>query len=122
MCRYIKFDTFHPAVSKGLPVTRVISRVTLQEILADAVERLAGKKVIENSANVVGFEEVQDAAGKSVVRVTLEDGRTDSGDLLIGADGIWSKVSTTACADCMIQHGCSSCLSVLVKCIRNVQS
>jgi hypothetical protein len=29
-CRYIKFDTFHPAVSKGLPVTRVISRITLQ--------------------------------------------------------------------------------------------
>ena len=28
--RYIKFDTFHPAVDKGLPVTRVISRVTLQ--------------------------------------------------------------------------------------------
>lgn len=28
--RYIKFDTFHPAVSKGLPVTRVISRITLQ--------------------------------------------------------------------------------------------
>jgi hypothetical protein len=30
LCRYIKFDTFHPAVSKGLPVTRVISRITLQ--------------------------------------------------------------------------------------------
>ena len=29
-CRYIKFDTFHPAVDMGLPVTRVISRITLQ--------------------------------------------------------------------------------------------
>lgn len=28
--RYIKFDTFHPAVDMGLPVTRVISRITLQ--------------------------------------------------------------------------------------------
>jgi hypothetical protein len=28
--RYVKFDTFHPAVDRGLPVTRVISRVTLQ--------------------------------------------------------------------------------------------
>lgn len=37
--RYVKFDTFHPAVSKGLPVTRVISRLTLQQILAKAVER-----------------------------------------------------------------------------------
>lgn len=37
--RYIKFDTFHPAVENGLPVTRVISRVKLQEILADSVVR-----------------------------------------------------------------------------------
>lgn len=35
--RYVKFDTFHPAVERGLPVTRVISRHTLQEVLADAV-------------------------------------------------------------------------------------
>eukprot|EP00775_Hariotina_reticulata_P004396 gene4396-4649_t len=89
---YIKFDTFHPAVDRGLPVTRVISRVTLQEILADAVERLGGSSVIENSANVVGFEEYKDAAaGSSGVRVMLEDGRTATADLLIGADGIWSK-------------------------------
>jgi zeaxanthin epoxidase len=31
-------------------------------------------------------------AGKESIRVTLEDGRTASGDLLIGADGIWSKI------------------------------
>ena len=31
--------------------------VVVQEILADAVERLGGSSVIENSANVVGFEE-----------------------------------------------------------------
>jgi zeaxanthin epoxidase len=64
--RYIKFDTFHPAVSKGLPVTRVISRITLQEILADAVDKLtpADKKgsIIRNSANVVSFQETQDPA------------------------------------------------------------
>ena len=34
---YVKFDTFHPAADKGLPVTRVISRVSLQNILAKAV-------------------------------------------------------------------------------------
>ena len=27
---YVKFDTFHPAVDMGLPITRVISRITLQ--------------------------------------------------------------------------------------------
>lgn len=36
-CRYVKFDMFHPAVDRGLPITRVINRVCLQEILADAV-------------------------------------------------------------------------------------
>lgn len=94
---YIKFDTFHPAVSKGLPVTRVISRITLQEILADAVDRLCPPEkrgtIIRNSANVVSFEETKDpATGSGRVSITLEDGSVETGDLLIGADGIWSKV------------------------------
>ena len=49
--RYTKFDTFTPAAEKGLPVTRVISRMTLQEILARAV----GNDVILNDSNVVDF-------------------------------------------------------------------
>lgn len=53
MCRYIKFDTFTPAVRRGLPITRVISRMTLQDILVRAV----GPNVIMNSANVVDFED-----------------------------------------------------------------
>lgn len=51
--RYIKFDTFTPAVERGLPVTRVISRMTLQEILARAV----GDDLIMNASNVVDFED-----------------------------------------------------------------
>lgn len=31
-------------------------------------------------------------AGAGQVSITLEDGSTETGDLLIGADGIWSKV------------------------------
>lgn len=49
--RYIKFDTFTPAAERGLPVTRVISRMTLQQILARAV----GDDVIMNESNVVDF-------------------------------------------------------------------
>ena len=41
-------------------MTRVISRVTLQQILAETVVRLAGDKVIHNSSNVVGFEDIVD--------------------------------------------------------------
>ncbi|KXZ43514.1 hypothetical protein GPECTOR_88g457 [Gonium pectorale] len=91
---YVKFDTFHPAVNKGLPVTRVISRVTLQQILARAVERYGGPGVLNNGCCVTSFDERPAAAGGdgTEVVVTLEDGRTFSADVLIGADGIWSKI------------------------------
>ncbi|KAJ7944426.1 Zeaxanthin epoxidase, chloroplastic [Quillaja saponaria] len=80
---YIKFDTFTPAVERGLPVTRVISRMELQQILAHAV----GEDVIMNNSNVVSF--IDDGNKVSVV---LENGQRYDGDLLVGADGIWSKV------------------------------
>ncbi|XP_038901320.1 zeaxanthin epoxidase, chloroplastic [Benincasa hispida] len=80
---YIKFDTFTPAAERGLPVTRVISRMALQQILARAV----GDDVIINDSNVVDFEDNGDK-----VKVTLENGQQHEGDLLVGADGIWSKV------------------------------
>ncbi|KAI5684542.1 hypothetical protein M9H77_05770 [Catharanthus roseus] len=80
---YIKFDTFTPAAERGLPVTRVISRMTLQQILARAV----GEDVIMNESNVINFED----DGQEVT-VVLENGKRYKGDLLVGADGIWSKV------------------------------
>ncbi|XP_078432421.1 zeaxanthin epoxidase (ZEP) (ABA1) isoform X2 [Wolffia australiana] len=80
---YIKFDTFTPAAERGLPVTRVISRMTLQEILARAV----GAESILNQSNVVDF--VDDG---SKVTVKLENGQTFEGDILVGADGIRSQV------------------------------
>ncbi|XP_011005864.1 PREDICTED: zeaxanthin epoxidase, chloroplastic-like [Populus euphratica] len=80
---YVKFDTFTPAAERGLPVTRVISRMTLQQILARAV----GDDVILNDSNVVSF---QDDGNK--ITVVLENGQEFEGDLLVGADGIWSKV------------------------------
>lgn len=52
--RYVKFDTFTPAVERGLPVTRVISRMLLQEILAGAV----GDDIIINGSNVVDFQDL----------------------------------------------------------------
>ncbi|KAH0460019.1 hypothetical protein IEQ34_010682 [Dendrobium chrysotoxum] len=80
---YIKFDTFTPAVERGLPVTRVISRMSLQQILASAV----GYDVILNDSKIVDF-----ADHGNKVTVILENGQQYEGDLLVGADGIWSKV------------------------------
>jgi zeaxanthin epoxidase len=91
---YVKFDTYHPAVDKGLPVTRVISRYTLQDILADACMTIAGENVIINDITVVDYEQIRDPqTGKiSSVKAVTEDGRSFEGDMLIGADGIWSKI------------------------------
>ena len=55
--RYVKFDTFHPAVDIGLPVTRVISRVILQRKLAEKAEELEGKGVLCNDCHVIDYEE-----------------------------------------------------------------
>jgi zeaxanthin epoxidase len=58
LCRYVKFDTFHPAVDLGLPVTRVISRVVLQKKLAEKAEEMEGSGVLANDCHVVDYEEV----------------------------------------------------------------
>lgn len=91
---YVKFDTFHPAVDKGLPVTRVISRFVLQKLLAEACQSLAGDSVIMNNTVITDFEEKVDDSGRKRVWAVTSDGRKYEGDILIGADGIWSKVRT----------------------------
>jgi zeaxanthin epoxidase len=90
---YCKFDTFHPAVDRGLPVTRVISRQILQEVLAKRVEELGGRDVVENGVNVVEYKHERDeATGKKTVKAITDDGKEYVGDMLIGSDGIWSKI------------------------------
>lgn len=54
---YCKFDTYHPAVDNGLPVTRVISRVLLQQILAKYATKIGGEEVIQAESKVVKFHE-----------------------------------------------------------------
>ncbi|KAH7623047.1 hypothetical protein Ndes2526B_g02344 [Nannochloris sp. 'desiccata'] len=84
---YCKFDTFHPAVDNGLPVTRVIGRYTLQQILADRVRALGGDDVITNGVHIMKYENHPGYA-----KVIAEDGREFTGDLIVGADGIRSKI------------------------------
>nr|AMJ39490.1 zeaxanthin epoxidase 2 [Bixa orellana] len=80
---FLKLDTFTPAVEEGLPLTRVINRITLQGIVACAL----GEDVILSDSKVVDFED-----DGCKVNVKLENGNRYEGDLLVGADGIWSKV------------------------------
>ena len=88
---YCKFDTFHPAVDRGLPVTRVISRQVLQEILASRVEALGGASIVENGVNVVEYRQEVVDGRKQAIAVT-DAGREYNADMLIGSDGIWSKI------------------------------
>ncbi|XP_021808858.1 zeaxanthin epoxidase, chloroplastic-like [Prunus avium] len=80
---FTKFDLSSPPVSRGLPITRVICRMELQDILVNAV----GSDIVRNNSKVVDFIEEP-----SKVTVILEDGQQYHGDVLVGADGIWSKV------------------------------
>ncbi|GAX73162.1 hypothetical protein CEUSTIGMA_g615.t1 [Chlamydomonas eustigma] len=96
---YVKFNTFHPAAERGIPITRVISRVSLQNVLAKAVIELGGPNTIMGNSHVVSYTNKWDpsplknsSSGPSAVSITLHDGRVYSGDVLVGADGIWSKI------------------------------
>ncbi|BFG20088.1 hypothetical protein CerSpe_063620 [Prunus speciosa] len=82
---FTKFDLSSPAVSRGLPITQVICRMELQDLLVNAV----GLDIVRNNSEVVDFIEEP-----SKVTVILEDGQQYHGDVLVGADGIWSKVRT----------------------------
>lgn len=51
--RFTKFDLLKPAVTRGLPVTQVICRIALQDILVSAV----GQEILSNNSKVVDFVE-----------------------------------------------------------------
>ena len=80
---FYRFDTRKPCYENGLPLTLVIARYDLLEILRDAV----GAENIEMETVVAKYENVGDR-----VRATLTDGTVHEGDVLIGADGIRSKM------------------------------
>lgn len=107
---YVKFDTFHPAAEEGMPVTRVISRFVLQQVLLETVERLSGPDVVLGNSHVVAMKEFQDhATGEPRVSVQLEDGREYTGDLLVGTDGIWSKIRKQLIGDTPANYSGYTC-------------
>lgn len=80
---FYRFDTRKPCHDNGLPLTLVLSRFELLDILSEGV----GAENIEMGTVVTSYEN----KGDKVV-ATLADGREFEGDVLIGADGIRSKL------------------------------
>jgi len=80
---YAKFDLESPARARNMPYTCVVERPELQEIMM--------KRTGEHIRTASGVESYRTAADGRVVAM-LQDGEEISGDVLIGADGIWSNV------------------------------
>lgn len=82
---YAKFDLASPAEARGMPYTGVIERPDLQDIYLKNLP----ENTVRNGNGVVTY-----TTDKLTGRVTaeLDSGETVTGDVLIGADGIWSAV------------------------------
>lgn len=76
--------TKFPVYSKSAPINRVI----LRDALADPVYD-AGK--LQYNKEFERYEIIQEK-GRELVRVWFKDGSSDTGDILIGADGSHSRV------------------------------
>jgi len=85
---YAKFDLGSPAIARGMPYTGVIERPDLQNIFLDLLK----EGIVSNGDGVASYKDVHDGKGVSVV---LDSGEVIDGDVLIGADGIWSAVRAT---------------------------
>ena len=82
---YAKFDLREPAEKRGLPYTGVIDRPDLQEIYLESLP----DGMMCNGDAVIGYEKNVNGHG---VKVRMKSGNVVEGDVLIGADGIWSAV------------------------------
>ena len=81
---FATFDLYSPAKARNQDVSVVIDRPKLQDILLSAIG-----DCVQTGAEVVGYE--PSAANGRVIGI-LSDGTRHEADMLVGADGIWSKV------------------------------
>ena len=81
---YARFNTQEPARKAGLPLTLVINRSTLLDILRGHL----ADGVVETGMACTGYEKRADGT----VAAAFADGSTEVGDVLVAADGIKSAV------------------------------
>jgi zeaxanthin epoxidase len=84
---YAKFDLASPAADRNMPYTGVIDRPDLQEIYLQSLP----PGTVQNGNAVASYEVLPSGQ----VRATLNNQQQVYGDVLIGADGIWSNVRAT---------------------------
>ena len=88
-CKWLTAKVFlfvsSPAEDRNMPYTGVIDRPDLQEIYLNALP----EGVLINGDAVVDYERNPSGPG---VKAIMESGAVVEGDVLIGADGIWSAV------------------------------
>jgi zeaxanthin epoxidase len=86
---YVRFDTRKPAKKDGLPLTLVLNRYVLLDILKNAIDPSninLGKRVVSYN------EQVDPTSGRKEVEVQFDDGTASTGDVVIAADGINSSI------------------------------
>merc|ERR1719491_2581396 len=82
------FDLAGPAESRDMPYTGVIERPDLQQIWLNALP----EGVVQNGDGVESYETNPNGYG---IKAQMSSGKTIEGDVLLGADGIWSQVRAT---------------------------
>jgi zeaxanthin epoxidase len=82
----VRFDTLQPALQAGLSPTVVVDRPVIQQIL---LNHGIPEGTVRIKSRIADYEELGPGKG---VKATLEDGTVAYGDVLVGADGIWSSV------------------------------
>jgi zeaxanthin epoxidase len=85
---YAMFDLAGPAEARNMPYTGVIERPDLQQIYLDKLP----KGMVQNGDGVVSYETNSNGYG---VKAIMDSGKVIEGDVLLGADGIWSAVRAT---------------------------
>jgi zeaxanthin epoxidase len=82
----VRFDTIGPALEAGLPVTVVVDRPVIQQIL---VKHGFPEGTVRIKSRIERYEDLGDGHG---IEATLSDGTKAYADVLVGADGVWSQV------------------------------
>jgi len=85
---YAKFDLKGPAEYRNMAYTGVIERPDLQQIFLDKLP----EGMVQNGDGVIRYETNSNGYG---VKAIMESGEAVEGDVLFGADGIWSSVRAT---------------------------